>query len=58
MAPEMIPHLSTTKSPHMIVGSVLKNHFRHAQARCVMDSGTHTAAAAGACPQCERGCPR
>eukprot|EP00887_Chlorella_sp_A99_P003165 scaffold9.g3165.t1 len=27
MAPEMIPHLSSTKSPHMIVGSVIKNYF-------------------------------
>ncbi len=26
-APEILPHLSTCKSPHMMVGSVLKTYF-------------------------------
>ena len=26
-APEIIPHISTCKSPHMMVGAVLKTYF-------------------------------
>ena len=66
-APEIIPHISSCKSPHMMVGSVLKTYFAEARRGCWvrvlgwvhagLGGGCRSARAAACCPGAPRRSP-